>query len=140
MKITLLFLSLLLLNNNVISQKVGINTTNPQETLDINGDLLIRDKLYIKNGLNSSIGEAMLVSGLAKVFTKKITKKSVVFFSYKKPNFGTLEPFVLIVREEDIVDGVSFIIRSELAYPEPFNLVNENDNSILKWWIVEPEN
>ena len=40
MKITLLFLSLLLLNNNVISQKVGINTTNPQETLDINGDLL----------------------------------------------------------------------------------------------------
>jgi len=140
MKITLLFLSLLLLNNNVISQKVGINTTNPQETLDINGDLLIRDKLYIKNGLNSSIGEAMLVSGLAKVFTKKITKKSVVFFSYKKPNFGTLEPFILIVREEDIVDGVSFIIRSELAYPEPFNLVNENDNSILKWWIVEPEN
>ncbi len=140
MKITLLFLSLLLFNSIVISQKIGINTTNPQETLDINGDLLIRDKLYIKNGLNSSIGEAMLVSGLAKVFTKKITKKSVVFFSYKKPNFGTLEPFILIVREEDIVDGVSFIIRSELAYPEPFNLVNENDNSILKWWIVEPEN
>jgi len=140
MKIVLLFLSLLLLNNIVISQKIGINTKNPQKTLDINGDLLIRDKLYVKNGLNSSLGEAMLVSGLAKVFTKKITKKSVVFFSYKKPNFGTLEPFILIVREEDIVDGVSFIIRSELAYPEPFNLVNENDNSILKWWIVEPEN
>lgn len=139
MKITLLFLSLLF-NNIIISQKIGINTKNPKKTLDINGDLLIRDKLYIKNGLNSSIGEAMLVSGLAKVFTKKITKKSVVFFSYKKPNFGTLEPFILIVREEDIVDGVSFIIRSELAYPEPFNLVNENDNSILKWWIVEPEN
>jgi len=140
MKIVLLFLSLLLLNNIVISQKIGINTKNPQKTLDINGDLLIRDKLYVKNGLNSSLGEAVLVSGLAQVFTKKITKKSVVFFSYKKPNFGTLEPFVLIVREEDIVDGVSFIIRSELAYPEPFNLVNENDNSILKWWIVEPEN
>ena len=140
MKIVLLFLSLLLLNNIVISQKIGINTKNPQKTLDINGDLLIRDKLYVKNGLNSSLGEAVLVSGLAQVFTKKITKKSVVFFSYKKPNFGTLEPFVLIVREEDILDGVSFIIRSELAYPEPFNLVNENDNSILKWWIVEPEN
>lgn len=139
MKILLLFLSLLF-NNIIISQKIGINTKNPKKTLDINGDLLISGKLYIKNGLNSSLGEAVLVSGLAQVFTKKITKKSVVFFSYKKPNFGTLEPFVLIVREEDIVDGVSFIIRSELAYPEPFNLVNENDNSILKWWIVEPEN
>jgi len=139
MKIILLFLSLLF-NNIIISQKIGINTKNPKKTLDINGDLLISGKLYIKNGLNSSLGEAVLVSGLAQVFTKKITKKSVVFFSYKKPNFGTLEPFVLIVREEDIVDGVSFIIRSELAYPEPFNLVNENDNSILKWWIVEPEN
>ena len=139
MKIILLFLSLLF-NNIIISQKIGINTKNPKKTLDINGDLLISGKLYIKNGLNSSLGEAVLVSGIAQVFTKKITKKSVVFFSYKKPNFGTLEPFVLIVREEDIVDGVSFIIRSELAYPEPFNLVNENDNSILKWWIVEPEN
>ena len=80
MKIVLLFLSLLLLNNIVISQKIGINTKNPQKTLDINGDLLIRDKLYVKNGLNSSLGEAVLVSGLAQVFTKKITKKSVVFF------------------------------------------------------------
>lgn len=134
-------LSFLILSTpTIFAQNVGVNTEAPKYTLDVNGDVLVRQKLHIKKGLNATIGQDTLVAGLVQVFTNKITKGSMVFFSYKKPNFGTLEPFVLRVREEDIVEGVSFIIRSELAYPEPFNLVNENDNSILKWWIVEPEN
>ncbi len=51
------FLSLLLFTSStIIAQNVGINTTNPQARLDINGDIIIRSlPLFLSDGNNVSV-------------------------------------------------------------------------------------
>jgi len=142
MKLTFIIISLLL-TNSVLSQKnVGINQKNPKFTLDVNGNIsadsnvYVGHKLNIKEGENASIGEITLVGGLAQVFTNKISTTSKVLVWYKKPSFTSVDISVLYCPQELIIDKNSFIIKSELIYPEPFNLVNEGNNSTVYWWII----
>lgn len=130
--------------SHIFAQKrVGINTTTPQQTLDVNGsiaadsNIFVGHKLHIKKGANSTFGEATLVGGLATVFTNKISPTSKVFLSYKKPIFTGIDISVLVCPPELIVDKVSFVIKSELLYPFPYNTENLDNHSVLDWWIVD---
>jgi hypothetical protein len=56
MKITLLLSLVLLCTVNAFSQNVGINNTNPQAALDLQGDLRLRSAvLTLPNGLNNDV-------------------------------------------------------------------------------------
>jgi hypothetical protein len=135
---------LLFTTSNIFAQKrVGVNTTTPKQTLDVNGSIVadsnifVGHKLHIKQGANATFGEATLVAGLVTVFTNKISPTSKVFLSYKKPIFTGIDISVLVCPPELIVDKVSFVIKSELLYPFPNNTENLDNNSELYWWIVD---
>jgi hypothetical protein len=142
MKGILITISILSLSFAVAQKRVGINQNSPKYTLDIKGNvgvdssLFIGHKIHINEALNASVGEAQLINGIAQVFPNKIGINSKVFLSYKKPNFSTAETCVMFVPKDQIIDKVSFVIKSELNYPEPFNIINENDNSIVYWWVI----
>lgn len=140
----LLFIYILLfLSFQSFSQKnIGINQKNPKFTLDVKGNIsadsnvYVGHKLNIKEGVNASIGEATLVGGLVQVFTNKISTNSKVMVWYKKPIFTGVDISFLYCPQELIIDKTSFVIKSELLYPDPNNLVNEANNSIVYWWII----
>jgi len=137
----LIFIQLISLS--IFAQKrVGINQTDPKFTLDVKGNIsadsnvFVGHKLNIKEGANASIGEATLIGGLAQVFTNKISTNSKVLIWYKKPIFTGVDISFLYCPQELIIDKTSFVIKSELLYPDPNNLANEANNSIVYWWII----
>jgi hypothetical protein len=143
MKFLILTFCLLFSFSSFAQKRVGVNTKEPKQTLDVKGSIVadsniyVGHKLHIKQGANATMGEATLVAGLVTVFTNKISPTSKVFLSYKKPIFTGIDISVLVCPPELIVDKVSFVIKSELLYPEPNNTENFDNHSVIEWWIVD---
>jgi len=105
---------------------VGIGTSTPTESLEVNGNIRISgiNGLKITEGTNATMGKATLAAGTVVVNTTKVTANSRIFLMDQTPNAGTPgTPYV-----SGRTAGTSFTITS----------TNALDASDVAWIIIEP--
>jgi len=79
--------------------------------------------IYIKEGVNATLGRVVLTGGTASVSTTKVTDVSEIFLTNNVPGGTIGTPYI-----DARVSGVSFSISSTSIL----------DTSTISWWIVEP--
>lgn len=85
---TLSTFTLLMFANLILSQ-VGINTTSPLATLDVNGNLIIQN--VIAGPVSEADDSVLIVDGLDNNIVKKVTSKSIVDSYLKTMVKGSLQ-------------------------------------------------
>lgn len=110
--------------NSSVAGKLGVGTSSPSDTLEINGNLNLDtagNKIKISTGTNASVGSGTLASGTATILTTAVTASSLIFLTATSTssNQGILSVGTLTA-------GTSFVVNS----------TNSLDTNTFNWWIV----
>ena len=92
-----------------------------QGTVTANGDVAIQGKLKVAEGLDKTVGQAVLNNGVVTVTTTAVRTNSRIFLSY-----AGITGQLGILYSNEIQDGTSFEIHSTSA----------TDNSPVNYWII----
>jgi trimeric autotransporter adhesin len=146
--IKLLLLLLLILSNKVFSQNVGINTTAPNATLDVNGDLAMRiASISLNAGINNNINSSttkrsayriidptadFTITGLdggadGRVVTLVNTSNFIMSLIHESANSTGANRFIL-------ANGVSYDVQPKATITLQYSVV-EN-----RWFLVGKSN
>jgi hypothetical protein len=125
------FIFLTLLCSSTILAQVGINTQNPQALLDVQGDVIIDEKLYLENPGNST-----QIRG-SKLLIQK-TDREIIEYNIQESKYGPINYAQFIFRQTSThglqdydtkIDINDYIVTVQGYY---FTAQNNNTNVLLK--------